>query len=88
MGKDVQITIRPDGKIEFIHDDSLIFLHELGSVNTRRVSHVEPINGTKLWQADLSPVNGPILKGKDDQGFKTHGEAIEAELTWIKENYL
>lgn len=35
------------------------------------------------WQADLSPVNGPVLGP-----FDSRVDAIEAEIEWLNKNFL
>ncbi len=69
-------------KIIGIHDDRLGFLRELGPVSIKRASHVEPTDDAK-WTADLSPVDGPVLGP-----FDTRGEALDAEVAWLKKNHL
>lgn len=39
-----QVTINPDGTIEFVSSEELAPLRELGAVEKRRASHVEPCN--------------------------------------------
>ena len=77
MGE-IQIIVG-DGQARFIYDDSLRGLMSLGKTNIKRASHVEPIGGK--WQADMSPIRGPILGP-----FNLRSEALEAETNWIKEN--
>jgi hypothetical protein len=74
------------GQIRSIHDDALTTLFDGAEVVIRRASHVEPHqtqwgDGVSYWQADLSPVGGPILTG-----FKTRGEALDAELQYLQEH--
>ena len=58
-----------------------IELTQLGLVEIRRASHVEP-TADNLWRADLSPVDGPIL-----EPFERRSDALEAEREWL-ENWL
>jgi hypothetical protein len=92
--KEVAVNIQ-DGVIEFIYDDELAELTGEGVTSIRRVSHVEPVNlvdtaktiwrsgsngeGDVGWEADMSPVNGPVLGP-----FATRGAALTAEVTWLK----
>lgn len=71
-----EIIVGEDG-ITFIHDDELNFLLDLGDTEIRRASHVEPCG--KMWQADMSPVGGPILGP-----FKLRGQALRAERRWLE----
>ncbi len=78
----VIVKIDAEGKLHCIWDDSLADLFVLGTGQIRRASHVEPTAGGE-WEADLSPVDGPLLGP-----FRTRKEALEAEVAWLKENYL
>lgn len=71
------ILIAPDGKLRFIHSDTLaeMFFRE-GKVTTRRASHVEPDGDS--WVSDLSPVGGPTLGP-----FSLRGLALKAEHDWL-----
>lgn len=71
-----------DGRIRFIYDDKLRGLMDHGKATVHRASHVEPIvtNGIK-WQADLSPVKGPILGP-----FNGRQEALDREVEWLRDN--
>lgn len=64
---------------------------DLGSAETRRVSHVEP-NADNQWEADMSPaieqfdldvakVGGPVLGP-----YPTREEALTHEVKWLMEN--
>ena len=76
------LSIRPDGRVEFIYDDELRPIMELGDTKIQRASHVEPTDSGK-WEADLSPVNGPVLGP-----FDTRRGALDAEIEWLNENHL
>ena len=54
------LTITPAGDVQFIWDDQLQPLLELGEPEVRRASHVEPTDNGR-WMADLSLVGGPVL---------------------------
>lgn len=81
MAKSLTLLIDPEGQMRFIHDDSLNSLLHEGKATIQRASHVEPL-GTR-WQADLSPVGGPLLGT-----FATRTEALAAEVAWLDEFYL
>jgi hypothetical protein len=78
-----------NGKVTSLYKDGSAhaILEKLGGqASIRRASHVEAPEGVLdeiEFQADLTPSNGPILKG-----FKTYEEAVAAEVQWIKENTL
>ncbi len=69
-------------KFFFIHDDRLNFMKRLGKTEIKRASHVEP-NADSMWEADLSPVNGPVLGP-----FNTRQEAIDAELAYLRQHVI
>jgi hypothetical protein len=76
--KTIRLVIK-NGVIECIYDDALVPLFDQAeSVETSRASNVEP-DGCH-WQADLSPVNGPILSG-----FTTRQSALDAEVAYLNE---
>jgi hypothetical protein len=75
----MELIITSTGHGQCIYNEDLP-LHELGSLTIRRASHVEP-TPVGQWQADLSPVNGPILGP-----FELRSEAIRAEVEWLKKN--
>ena len=77
----MQIVFTPEGNARAIYGES-IDLSELGAVEVRRASHVEP-DGAADWSADLSPVGGPVLRG-----FRQRSEALAAEINWLNENWL
>jgi hypothetical protein len=77
------ITIEPDGTIKHVYDDELADMFaDDGKTTTRRASHVEPVESADDggWCADMAPSGGPILGP-----FTTRGEALQAEVTWLKE---
>jgi hypothetical protein len=79
---DLTVKVDVDGTMHFIYSDELVDLLEAGVGMVRRASHVEPVTGG-LWGADLSPVDGPMLGP-----FRTRKEALDAEVAWLKKNYL
>jgi hypothetical protein len=54
----------------------------LGQLTITRASHVEPDN-RGLWQADLTPVGGPLLGP-----FERRSEALAAERDWLESHWL
>jgi hypothetical protein len=76
--KEIQIRVGA-GKLRYIYNDDLSSLNNLGEVNIRRASHVEP-KGSE-WFADLSPVDGPILGP-----FALREKALQAEIDWLYSN--
>ncbi len=74
-------VVRADGSLHCLYDETLDLSH-LGKVFIRRVSHVEPTDQGQ-WQADLSPVAGPILGP-----FSLRSEALAAEVEWLRRYWL
>lgn len=77
----MQLVITPGGTVRCVYDEQ-IDLAALGSPTITRASHVEPDQHGR-WQADLSPVSGPVL-GPFDQ----RSEALAAEQAWLELNWL
>jgi len=77
----VQLLIEPTGNCRCVYSEA-IDVRQIGEASIRRGSHVEPTADGR-WTADLSPVNGPILGP-----FSTRSEALDAEVTWLLENWL
>ena len=77
----LELSISPDGATRFIYDDAARFLLDQGEATITRASHVEP-DGVN-WKVDLTPVNGPILRG-----FRFRETALDFETQWLKENWL
>ena len=77
----MELIIQPDGSARCIYSE-VISLTGLGQATINRASHVEPTkDGT--WLADLSPVGGPTLGP-----FEKRTLALEAEVVWLRENWL
>jgi hypothetical protein len=76
------IFVRPDGTVEFLYEDGLRPLLELGSATITRASHVEPTPDSG-WTADLSPRCGPRLGP-----FTLRQEALDAERAWLETHRL
>ena len=77
----MELVVEPSGATRCIYDE-LIDLHQLGAVDVKRGSHVEP-NEEGRWTADLSPVDGPVLGP-----FDTRSEALAAEVAWLGKHWL
>lgn len=77
-----RILIGPAGEIQFVWADELAPILSVGLGRIRRASHVEPTADAR-WQADLSPVGGPILGP-----FELRGDALRAELQWLEKEML
>lgn len=76
MKDELQIRIGK-GRVRFLYDDALLGLMGQGNATTRRASHVEPA-ADGGWNADLSPVGGPVLGP-----YGRRQEALDAERKWI-----
>lgn len=76
------INILTSGDMKFIYDDDLREIVDHGKAKISRASHVEP-NDSAEFTADLSPVGGPILGP-----FPLRQTALDAEVTWIENNFL
>jgi hypothetical protein len=77
----MDLVVAPDGTLKAIYDEALD-LASLGRLSIRRASHVEPTPEGR-WQADLSPISGPVLGAYDRRS-----EALEAEHVWLEEHWL
>ena len=71
------ISFNEDGTIQSLYNEKLT-LEELGNINIKRASYVEPEND--LWYVDLSPINGPKLGP-----FKKRSDALILEHNYINE---
>jgi hypothetical protein len=86
MDGKVELILDPkDGSVTFLHSDEAMQLASRlgGTPEIARASHVEPVPGTKSWEADLAPVGGPKLGP-----FPTRQAALAAETTWLQLNRL
>ncbi|HVX09951.1 MAG TPA: hypothetical protein VHC22_02000 [Pirellulales bacterium] len=77
----MRLLIHPNGHVTSLYDEA-IDLASLGSLSINRASHVEP-DETGRWHADLSPVGGPLLGP-----FELRSQALDAERTWLEDNWL
>lgn len=76
------ISADDEGNLVFIFNDELAFLLDLGPATTQRVSEVEPTEAN-LWTADMGRIQGPVLGP-----FALRGQALEAEIEYLKERVL
>jgi hypothetical protein len=77
----MEIVISPQGAAKAIYDEA-IDLAALGALQICRASHVEPTPDGR-WQADLSPVGGPVLGP-----ISLRSAALAAETAWLTEHWL
>lgn len=82
------ITVKPDGTMQFVHDDRLRGLLHQGAASIKRMSNVEPGDVERGqnplgWYADLAASSGPVLGP-----FETRQAALNAEVEWINTNVL
>lgn len=74
----MKILVKPDGTTVFLYNDKLRPLMAEGKSEIKRASHVEPTKDGK-WEADMSPVGGPVLGP-----FETREEALKEEVKWLE----
>ena len=77
----MDLGVAPDGTVQASYDEASD-LARLGRLAIRRASHVEPTPEGR-WQADLSPISGPVLGAYDRRS-----EALEAERAWLEQHWL
>jgi len=77
----MDLVIRLGGLVQCLYGET-IELAALGQLSISRASHVEP-DYRGHWQADLSPVGGPVLGP-----FDHRSQALEAERQWLLANWL
>lgn len=76
----MQIYIRPNGAAQCLYGEK-IDLQQLGAIDIRRASHVEPDPEKQgQWYVDLSPVGGPVTTG-----YPTRAMALAFEEEWLAE---
>ena len=78
----MKIKINPDGTMTFVYSDQLRPLFDEGEAQIKRASHVEPTDDGR-WQADLSPVGGPVLAATDQRS-----DSLAAEVEWLDREIL
>ena len=77
----MQLVIENSGCVRCVYGEA-IDLSELGRLDIRRGSHVEPTSDGS-WVADLLPVDGPQLGP-----FTTRSQALDAEREWLEAHWL
>lgn len=76
----IMIILVDGAKIQTLYNEEFE-LTDIGRVELKRASHVDPIENK--WYVDLSPVDGPIWGG-----FKKRSQALKAEVEWIESKLL
>lgn len=84
----VDIVVAPDGEVRAIYSDAIgvaaLAARLGGEADVRRATDVEPAPGMPgKWTADLGRSGGPVLGP-----FDTRQEALDAEIIWLRENFL
>ena len=77
----MELIVQADGSLRCLYDEA-VDLSAFGQVTIRRASYVEPTDQGQ-WQADLSPVGGPVLGP-----FTLRSEALAAEVDWLRMHWL
>jgi hypothetical protein len=77
----MQLVITATGTVHCLYTEELE-LRAFGPLSICRGSHVEP-DPAGNWQADLSPVGGPLLGP-----FSQRSAALAAEADWLEQNWL
>lgn len=77
----MKLMVDANGGIRCLYDET-IDLTLLGAITIKRASHVEP-DENGLWWADLAPLKGPTIGP-----FSLRSDALQAERTWIEEQWL
>jgi len=77
----IELVVDSSGTAHCIYSDEFD-LARLGEIHVARGSHVEPASQGRWW-ADLAPVNGPKLGP-----FRRRSQALEAEVTWLRQHWL
>ena len=81
MTSEMELVVGVDGMARCIYDEALD-LREIGKLQIKRASHVEP-DRDGFWWADMGPVDGPVL---GPYGSRT--EALRAERGWLAARYV
>lgn len=79
------IVIAPDGTLQFVYDDALRGLLDLGEAEITRASHIEP-RGTR-WTIDFAPIAAalPPAFPREFGQFSTRGEALVHEHAFVEQ---
>jgi hypothetical protein len=73
----MQIVIYGNGTCRCLYGEE-IDLRQLGALDIRRASHVEP-DSEGTWLVDLAPMQGPVLGP-----FPGRSIALVAEVEWLQ----
>lgn len=74
----MKLFFRPNGTAQCLYGEE-IALQQLGVLDIKRASHVEPDRAKPgMWTVDLGPVGGPIIAG-----FYSRAAALAAEEKWL-----
>jgi len=87
--KEVEIVIKSDGTILFVHDDDLYdLLSKVFQLDTFRASYVEP-TWVGTWTVDVSPVEqilgGMTVSPRVIAIVKRREDALALERKWVQE---
>jgi len=78
----VRLIVDNTGGVRFVYSDAAAAVaRAVGTLTTRRASHVEPTHDGR-WAADMSPVRIGVTLGPYD----TRQEALDAERDWLEYN--
>ena len=82
---DDDILIREDGSVTFVYSDLLAEVFDGETLQTRRVSEVEPASTSGAfgneWVADMKLAGAPgVVLGP----FPTRQQALDAERQWLR----
>lgn len=77
----MELLITTTGSVRTVYDEA-IDLTQLGLLQLRRASQVEP-DATGAWWAELAPVHGPRLGP-----FPRRSVALAAERRWLEQALL
>ena len=77
----MDLDVTSTGTVKAVYGEE-IDLQAFGPATIRRASHVEP-DAERRWWADLRPIAGPVLGP-----FAVRSAALDAEVEWLKRNWL
>ncbi len=72
----LDLVVGTDGGVKCIYDEALD-LREIGKLQIKRASHVEP-DAEGFWWADMGPSGGPVLGP-----YGSRSAALQAEREWL-----
>jgi len=78
---EIELVVGQRGDVRTIYAD-VLDLRTIGRTSISRASHVEPDDDGQ-WRADLTPVGGPVLGP-----YSQRSQALEAEVAWLRTNWL